>query len=63
MYITIIFLPLLASIMSGFLGRKLGVTGSQFITCSSILISTLLSIFIFFEVGFNNIAVKFKLFK
>lgn len=34
MYLTIITLPLLGSIASGFLGRKLGVTGAQIITTS-----------------------------
>jgi hypothetical protein len=63
MYITIIILPLIGSLISGFLGRKIGVTGSQFITCTSIFITTLLSIFVFIEVGFNNIPVTITMFR
>ena len=33
MYLTILILPLLGSIVSGFFGRKVGVTGAQLITC------------------------------
>jgi NADH-ubiquinone oxidoreductase chain 5 len=63
MYLTIIILPLLGSIISGFLGRKIGVTGSQIVTCSSVIITTLLAIIAFFEVGLNNTSVSFYLFK
>lgn len=63
MYLTLIFLPLLGSIISGFLGRKVGVTGAQIVSCSCIIITTILGIFIFFEVGMNNIPVTIKLFK
>lgn len=63
MYLTLIILPLLASIISGFLGRKIGKTGSQIITSGSIFITTILSINVFFELGFNNIPVSIKLFK
>jgi NADH-ubiquinone oxidoreductase chain 5 len=63
MYLAIIILPLLGSTMSGFFGRKIGVKGSQLITCSSVLITTLLGIIAFFEVGMNNIPVNLKLFK
>jgi len=62
MYLTIIILPLLGSIISGFFGRKVGVKGSQFITCTSIIITTILAIITFFEVGFNNIPSTIKLF-
>ena len=63
MYLTLIFLPLIGSIVSGFLGRKIGTTGSQLITCSSIFITTIISVLTFFEVGFNKIAVSIKIFK
>jgi NADH-ubiquinone oxidoreductase chain 5 len=63
MYLNLIILPLLASLISGFLGRKVGKTGSQIITCVSIFFTTILSINIFFELGFNNIPVLIKLFK
>jgi NADH-ubiquinone oxidoreductase chain 5 len=57
MYLSIVILPLLGSIVSGFFGRKVGVTGSQIITCLSILSTTVLIVIVFFEVGFNNIPV------
>ena len=51
MYISIIILPLLGSIVSGFMGRKIGVTGAQFITCSCLFLSSLLMTIAFYEVG------------
>jgi NADH-ubiquinone oxidoreductase chain 5 len=43
MYLAIIVLPLLGSIVSGFFGRKVGVSGAQLITCSSVIVTTLLT--------------------
>jgi NADH-ubiquinone oxidoreductase chain 5 len=63
MYLAIITLPLLGAIVSGFFGRKVGVSGAQLITCSSIIITTLLSIIAFLEVGINNITVSINLFR
>jgi NADH-ubiquinone oxidoreductase chain 5 len=63
MYLSIIILPLLGSIVSGFFGRKVGVSGAQFITCTSIVTTTILAIIAFFEVGFNNIPVSINLFR
>jgi NADH:ubiquinone oxidoreductase subunit 2 (subunit N) len=63
MYLALIIFPLLGSISSGFFGRKIGVKGSHLLTCTFILITTILSIMSFFEVGFNNIAVEIKLFR
>jgi NADH-ubiquinone oxidoreductase chain 5 len=63
MYLALIILPLLASIISGFFGRKIGVSGAQWITCSSVITTTILAIIIFFEVGLNNIPVTVKLFR
>ena len=57
MYLTLIILPLLGSIVSGFFGRKVGVSGAHIITCASVITTTLLAIIAFFEVGFNNIPV------
>jgi NADH-ubiquinone oxidoreductase chain 5 len=57
MYLIIIILPLLGSVVSGFFGRKVGVKGAQLITCSSVLVTTLLVMLTFIEVGYNNIAV------
>jgi NADH-ubiquinone oxidoreductase chain 5 len=63
MYLALITLPLLGSIVSGFFGRKIGVSGAQLITCSFVLIATIISILTFFEVGLNNIPVTIQLFK
>ena len=63
MYLSLIILPLLGCIVSGFFGRKVGVKGAQLITCSSVVITTILSILAFFEVGFNNIPVTINLFR
>jgi NADH-ubiquinone oxidoreductase chain 5 len=63
MYLALITLPLLGSIVSGFFGRKIGVSGAQLITCSFVLITTIISILTFFEVGLNNIPVTIQLFK
>jgi NADH-ubiquinone oxidoreductase chain 5 len=63
MYLAIIILPLLGSIVSGFFGRKIGVNGAQLITCSAVLITTILAIIVFFEVGFNNVPVSIHLFR
>lgn len=63
MYLSIIILPLLGSIVSGFFGRKVGVKGAQLITCSCVIITTILSILCFIEVGFNNIPVSINLFR
>nr|WMB97523.1 NADH dehydrogenase subunit 5 [Histoplasma sp.] len=61
MYIVIIILPLLGSIFSGFFGRSLGTKGSQLITSSSIIVTTLLALLAFIEVGYNNIPVTIDL--
>lgn len=62
MYLTIIFLPLLGSIASGFFGRRIGTKGSQLITCLCIGITTLLSFVVFIETGINNVPVSIQLF-
>jgi NADH-ubiquinone oxidoreductase chain 5 len=51
MYLSILVLPLLGSIVSGFLGRKIGVTGSHFITSTALIISSGLAAIAFYEVG------------
>jgi len=48
MYLSIIILPLLGSIVSGFFGRKVGVNGAQLITCSSVIMTTILAVIAFF---------------
>lgn len=63
MYLTIIILPLLASVVSGFFGRKVGISGSHLITCGSVVITTLLSFLAFIEVGLSNTPVHIQLFR
>ena len=63
MYLTIIILPLLGSVFSGFFGRKIGVTGSQIITCSLLIVTTIISVLSFIEVGMNTIPVSIQLFR
>jgi NADH-ubiquinone oxidoreductase chain 5 len=63
MYLNIIFLPLLGSIVSGFFGRKTGVSGAQLLSCLCIIITTIFSIIAFFEIGISNNSVKIILFK
>jgi len=63
MYLSIIILPLLGSIVSGFFGRKIGVTGSQILSCINIITTTTLAIIGFFEIGYTNNPVSIYLFK
>lgn len=63
MYLSIIILPLLGSIVAGFFGRKVGVRGAQMITCLCVIATTILALFAWVEVGFNNIPVTINLFR
>ena len=51
MYLSILILPFLGSFISGFLGRKIGVTGSHIITCTCLIVSSILATVAFYEVG------------
>jgi len=61
MYLTILILPLLGSILSGFMGRKVGVTGSHIITISCLVLASVLASFAFFEVGISGSPVSIRL--
>ena len=61
MYLSILILPFLGSIISGFLGRKVGITGSQIISCGCLFLSALLSSFALYEVGFCDSPVIIQL--
>ena len=61
MYLSLIILPLLGSIISGFFGRKTGVRGSELITTCCVITTTILASFAFFEVGFNNIPCVYRI--
>lgn len=63
MYLAIIILPLLGSIVSGFFGRRIGVGGAQIVTCVSVIVTTLLAIIAFFEVGLKDIPVSIQIFR
>jgi len=61
MYLSIIILPLLGSIVSGFMGRKIGVTGSHYITCTCLILSSILMSIAFYEVGICGSPVNINL--
>jgi len=62
MYLSILIFPLLASFVSGFMGRKIGITGSHIITCTCLSISSLLATVAFYEVGICGSPVSVYLF-
>nr|YP_010027353.1 NADH dehydrogenase subunit 5 [Sarcopeltis skottsbergii]QOS04474.1 NADH dehydrogenase subunit 5 [Sarcopeltis skottsbergii] len=51
MYLLILFLPLLGSLISGFGGRWLGCHGTNVFSTSCVIISALLALLAFFEIG------------
>ena len=61
MYLSILILPLLGSMISGFMGRKIGVTGSHVITCSCLFLSSILATIAFYEVGICGSPVSITL--
>ena len=63
MYLAIIVLPLLGSIVSGFFGRKVGVSGAQILSTLSVITTTIFAIIAFFEVAINNISVQITTFR
>ena len=63
MYLTIIVLPILSSFTLGIFGRKIGIKGSQIISCSLLFATTILSILSYIEVGLNNIHTSVYLFQ
>lgn len=62
MYLSIIFLPFLASILSGLFGRTLGVKGVHIINIICLLVTTILSFIAFYEVVLCNSPVNIELF-
>jgi NADH-quinone oxidoreductase subunit L len=48
--VAVVFLPLVASIIVGFLGRAIGDRGSQLITCGALLLAAVLGIFVFRDI-------------
>lgn len=62
MYLSILIFPLLGSFVAGFMGRKIGITGSHIITCTCLSISSLLATVAFYEVGICGSPVSVYLF-
>jgi len=54
MELSIIFLPLIASVIAGFFGRVIGDRNSEIITSLLVSISAILSIYVFYEVIINS---------
>ena len=54
MYLSIVLLPLVGSAIAGLRGRAIGVTGSQSVTTICLIISAILSLFAFYEVGLSS---------
>ena len=54
MELTLLFLPLIGSIVSGFFGKRIGDKYSEILTSTLVSISTILSIIIFYKVIFEN---------
>lgn len=63
MYISIVFLPFLAAILSGLFGRGLGVKGVYMINIICLFVTTLLSFIAFYEVVYCNSPVSVELFR
>ena len=54
MEIALLFLPLLASIVSGFFGKYIGDRNSEIVTSLFVSVSAFLSLFLFYQVIVNN---------
>ena len=61
MYLTIIFLPLIGSFLSGLFGRFLTPKGAAFVSILGISLACLISTILFFEVGFSGSPCYIKL--
>jgi NADH-ubiquinone oxidoreductase chain 5 len=62
MYLTLIILPFIGSIITGIIGRKIGVIGAIVITCTIIFFTIILTYVIFYEVSFSRSPVNFEIF-
>jgi NADH-ubiquinone oxidoreductase chain 5 len=61
MYLSILILPLLGSAISGLLGRKIGTSGSHFITCSFLILSSALATVAFYEINICDSPVQINI--
>lgn len=62
MYLLVLYLPLIGSIISGFGGFLIGQKGSSIISTTCIGLTSLISFFIFYEVGILGSICSIKLF-
>jgi len=62
MYAAIIFLPLIGALIAGFFGRKIGDRGAQIVTSAFLVLSALLSVKAFIDVGLDGHAITVPLF-
>ena len=63
MYVLVVFIPLMSAFTVGFFGRFLGRQGSGIFATTSIGVSFLLSVFIFYEVSLGGVKSNIKLFE
>nr|YP_008963211.1 NADH dehydrogenase subunit 5 [Gelidium vagum]AGO19325.1 NADH dehydrogenase subunit 5 [Gelidium vagum] len=61
MYITLIWLPLLGSLVSGFGGRWLGRYGANIFSTTCVISSLILSLLIFYEIGLCGVTCQLSL--
>ena len=61
MYLSILILPFLGSLVSGLMGRKIGTSGAHFITCTCLILASLLTTISFYEVGICGSPVSVSL--
>ena len=62
MYLSILILPFLGSLVSGLLGRKIGVTGAHWLTCTCLILASIFATISFYEVGICGSPVSIHLF-
>jgi len=62
MYVLIVFLPLLAALIAGLFGRRIGDRGSQLITSGAIVIGAVLSWISLYQIAFNQTTEMVTLF-
>jgi len=62
MYLSILILPFLGSLVSGLLGRKIGVSGAHWVTCTCLILASILATISFYEVGICGSPVSIYLF-
>ena len=63
MYITIIFLPLIGSIISGLFGSQIGNVNAMALTVTCIIIAFFISLLAFYEVALQGSPCYLELFK